>query len=71
MSHYRAVKFHFGPLVVNFDTSSMYFLCTILISMVFGLMTKLSETVKIFVTGLNIFARPNIIDLNNLHRAGV
>ena len=31
------IKFHFGPLVVNLDTSSMYFLCRILNSMVFGL----------------------------------
>ena len=71
-SCYRAViKFHFGPLVVNLDTSSMYFLCKILNSMVFGLMTKLLQSVKIFETGLNVFARPNIIELENLQRAGI
>ena len=45
----RAVtKFDFGPLVVNLDTSSMYFICKILNSMVFGLMTKLLQSVQIF-----------------------
>ena len=39
--------------------------------MVFGLMTKLLQSVKIFETGLNVFARPNIIELKNLHRAGI
>ena len=72
MISYRAViKFHIGPLVVNLETSSMYFLCKILNSMVFGLMTKLLQSVKIFETGLNVFARPNIIELKNLHRAGI
>ena len=37
--------------------------------MVFGLMTKLLESVKCFETGLNIYARPNIIEPKNLHRA--
>ena len=60
---YRAViKFHVGPLVVNLETSSMYFLCKILNSIVFGLMDKLLRRWKIFATGLNIFARPNIIE---------
>ena len=69
---YRAViKFHFGPLVVNLDTSSMYFLCKILNSMVFGLMTKLLQSEKFFETGLNFFVRPNIIELKYLHRAGI
>ena len=52
------IKFDFGPLVVNLVTSSMYFLCKILNSMVFGLMTKIFKSVKIFETGLNVFARP-------------
>ena len=48
----RAVtKFHFGPLVVNLDTSSMYFLCKILYSVVLGLMTKLLQSVKNFKLG--------------------
>jgi len=51
--------------VVNLDTSSMYFLCKIFNSMVFGLMTKLLRGVKNFETGLNIFATPNIVQLKN------
>ena len=39
--------------------------------MVFGLMTKLLQSVQTFETGLNIFARPNIFELKNLHRAGI
>ena len=39
--------------------------------MVFGLMIRLLESVKIFVTCLNVFARPNIIELKNLHGAGI
>ena len=35
--------------------------------MVFGLMDKLLKSGKILETGLNIFARPNIIELRNLH----
>ena len=65
------IKFQFGPLVVNLDTSSMYFLCKILNSIMFCLMTKSLQSVKIFETGLNIFARPNITQLKNLHRAGI
>ena len=69
---YRAlIKFHLGPLVVNLDTSSMYFTSKILNSMVFGLMTKLLQSVNIFETSHDIFARPNIIELKNLHRAGI
>ena len=33
--------------------------------MVFGLMTKLSQSVKNFETCLNLIARPNIIELKN------
>ena len=39
--------------------------------MVFGLTDKLLQSGKILETGLNIFARLNIIELNNLHRAGI
>ena len=39
--------------------------------MVFGLMTKLLKSVTIFESGLNVFAKPNIIELKNLHRAGI
>ena len=39
--------------------------------MVFGLIIKLFQSVKIFETDLNVFARPNIIELKNLRRAGI
>ena len=39
--------------------------------MVFDLMTELLQIEKIFEAGMNIFARPNIIELNNLYRAGI
>ena len=35
--------------------------------MAFGLMLLLLQSGKILETGLNIFARPNIIELRNLH----
>ena len=34
-------------------------------------MDKLLPSEKMLKTGLNIFARPNIIKLRNLHRAGI
>ena len=39
--------------------------------MVFGLMDKLLISGTNFETGLNIFARRNIIELKNLHRTGI
>ena len=34
-------------------------------------MDKLLQAETILENGLNIFARPNIIELQNLHRAGI
>ena len=39
--------------------------------MVFGLMDKLLASEKIRKTVLIVFARPNVIILKNLHRAGI
>ena len=39
--------------------------------MVFCLMDKLLPSEKMLATGLNIFAKPNIMESRNLHRAGI
>ena len=39
--------------------------------MVYGVMVMLCESRKTVETLLNIFARPNIIKMKNLHRAGI
>ena len=39
--------------------------------MVFGLMDKLLASGTICETGVIVFARPNVIELKNLHRAGI
>ena len=39
--------------------------------MVFCLMDKLLPSETILEPGLNIFAKPNIIELRNLHRVGI
>ena len=39
--------------------------------MVFGLMNKLLQGGKNLETGLNIFPKPNIIEMRNLHRDGI
>ena len=65
------IKFHFGPHMDSLETSSMYFFCKILNSLEFGLNDKLLQSEKFLVTGLNTYARPNISELKNLHRAGI
>ena len=55
------IKSHFGPLVANLETA----LCKTLNSMVFG------QSAKVLEIGLNIFARPNSIELKEFHRDGV
>ena len=71
LSNRAVIKFHFGPLVDSLETSSMYFFCKILNSLEFGVMDKLLLGWKFLETGLNTYARPNISELKNLHRAGI
>ena len=55
----------------SLETTSMYFICKISNSLEFGLMDKLLQIEKFLETSLNAYARPNISELKNLHRAGI